>query len=407
MSHIVIVDPFSTGKLYAPLFNALGLSCIAVISRPDLPAHFTQDLTPEHFTHLLDCNPDIAETLDTLGVLAVIAGCETAIHLTDRLAKHLGLRGNSPVTSGARRNKYIMQQALEQRGVAHIPTRLVTRPRQIAQVLEGVDEGRQYVVKPINSAADQEVVFATGRQAVAQALNSAGWAQKNDLGETNLGFVLQPFISGPEYAVDLVAFDGHYHIASVCRYTKIQRNGSPFVYDRLDTLNPADEALAPLLAYARRAATALHVNVGPLHMAIIWSTTGPVMIEAGARLPGGITPLLFQQVYQPDLLSLAVDSYLGRPAPAGPGCSRLARHGRIGFFQADQPSTFEGPGDERLAAAGKVPGYGGHHYFVSPGSEVPATIDFATCPGLFWLSHHDPRQLDRSAEQIHALLWGQ
>lgn len=404
MSYVVIVDPFSTGKLYAPLLNTLGLSCIAIISRPNLPAHFTQDLVPGHFIHVLDWSPEAAHFLDALGVQAVIAGCETAIHLTDRLAKQLGLRGNSPVTSGARRNKYIMQQALEQRGVTHIPTRLVTRPRQIAQALEAVADGRQYVVKPINSAASQGVVFATGRQAVAQALGSAGWEQKNDLGETNLGFVLQPFISGPEYVVDMVAFSGQYHIASVCRYTKIRRNGSPFVYDSLDTLDPADEALAPLLTYARQAAAALDVAVGPLHMEIIWAKDGPVMIEAGARLHGGIAPQLFQQVYQPDLLSLAVDSYLGRPAPDGPGYSRQARHGRIGFFWTDRPGTFQGPGNERAAAT--VPGYGGHRYFVSPGSALPATLDFATCPGLFWLSHDDPDQLDRSAEQLRALLWG-
>ncbi|EIK94699.1 hypothetical protein PMM47T1_20423 [Pseudomonas sp. M47T1] len=407
MNHIVIVDPFSTGKLYAPLLHARGLNCIAIISRPDLPLHFTQDLVPEHFTQVLAWSPEVVETLDALGVLAVIAGCETAIHLTDRLTDHLGLRGNSPATSDARRNKYTMQQALERRALPHINTRQVTQPEQILTVLEAVNDTGQYVVKPINSAATQGVVFATGRSGVAQALDSARWQQKNDLGETNLGFVLQPFISGPEYVVDLVAFNGTYHVASVCRYTKIKRNGSPFVYDSLDTLDPAATDLAPLLDYARKAAAALDVNVGPLHMEIIWSADGPVMIEAGARLHGGIAPRLFQQVYQPDLLSLAIDSYLGRPAPSGPGYSRQTHHGRIGFFWATRQATFDGPGYERMVSAGKVPGYGGHRYFVSPGSEVPATIDFATCPGLFWLSHDDAHQLDRNAEQIRTLLWNQ
>jgi len=112
-------------------------------------------------------------------------------------------------------------------------------------------------------------------------------------------------------------------------------------------------------------------------------------------------------VYQPDLLALAVDSYLGRPALAGHGHSRQTHHGKIGFFWAERHDTFEGPGYERMVAAGRVPGYGGHRYFISPGEDVPATIDFATCPGLFWLSHDDPRQLARHAQQIRALLWNQ
>jgi len=407
MNHIVIVDPFSTGKLYAPLLNARGLNCIAVISRPDLPAHFTHDLVAEHFTQVLAWHPELVETLDALGVVAVIAGCETAIHLTDHLTEALGLPGNSPATSDQRRNKYTMQQALDRRELAHIDSHLVTHPEQIPKVLKTVDPDLQYVVKPLNSAATQGVVFATGRAAVEQALMQAGWEQRNDLGEINLGFVVQPFISGPEYVVDMVAFNGTYHIATVCKYTKIQRNGSPFVYDSLDTLDPGAAELAPLLDYARQAAAALNVLHGPLHMEIIWSAQGPVMIEAGARLHGGIAPRLFQQVYQPDLLSVAIDSYLGRPTPAGGGCSRQTHHGRIGFFWADQPSTFEGPGFEPMVEAGKVPGYGGHRYFVAPGAHVPRTIDFATCPGLFWLSHDDPRQLDHNAEQIRALLWSQ
>ncbi|CAH2785900.1 MAG: hypothetical protein CBARDCOR_4009 [uncultured Caballeronia sp.] len=45
--------------------------------------------------------------------------------------------------------------------------------------------------------------------------------------------------------------------------------------------------------YAKQAAAALNVSVGPLHMEIIVSPQGPVLVEAGARLHGGVSVSLF------------------------------------------------------------------------------------------------------------------
>ena len=49
METVLIVDPFSTGKLYAPLLKAQGVRCIAVMSTDSLPKHFTDDLIRENF----------------------------------------------------------------------------------------------------------------------------------------------------------------------------------------------------------------------------------------------------------------------------------------------------------------------------------------------------------------------
>lgn len=407
MNTIVIVDPFSTGKLYAPKFNALGMRCIAIISRPDLPAHFTNDLVRENFAEILPWKEELIESLSKKGITAVIAGCETAIHLTDYLTELLELKGNSRITSDLRRNKFSMQQALKNKQIAHISSCILSSASRIPDLLESIDPKRKYVIKPLNSAATEGVVFAQGKEEVHAALTHAAWNQKNDLGEFNLGFIVQPFVAGPEYVVDMVAFNGTFIIASVCKYTKIHRNGSMFVYESLDTLDPGDSALQPLIDYARTAAAALGIRVGPIHMEIIWSEDGPVMIEAGARLHGGIAPQLFQKVYQPDLLSLAVECYLGHTPPEGTQAALQISHGTIGFFCADEQRPFEEPSDAELSSVKQDLSYGGHKYFISPGTTTPVTIDFATCPGLFWLHHPDLEQLDRSAKNIRSLLWRQ
>ncbi|KAE9658734.1 ATP-grasp domain-containing protein [Pseudomonas sp. PB105] len=405
MKTVLIVDPFSTGKLYARLLKAQGVKCYAVISTDTLPKHFTDDLIREDFEDLYHWEESLLVDLESLSLHAVIAGCETAIYLTDYLTKVLRIKGNSHVTSDLRRNKFSMQQALKHHGLANIESQLLSSQSHIRKVVDTLEETAPYVVKPLNSAATEGVVFAQGRGGVETALNNAAWKQKNDLGEINLGFIVQPFISGPEYVVDMVAFDGEYIIATVCKYTKIHKNGSKFVYESLDTLNPQAAELRPLTDYARQAAAALGVQVGPIHMEIIWSDAGPVMIEAGGRLHGGIAPLLFQQVYHPDLLSLAIDSYLDQPKPQADAVSQIS-HGRIGFFCSDERRTFAPPSPQVIQSAQEDEAYCGHRYFISTSDTTPITVDFATCPGLFWLQHPSAQQLDVSTANLRKKLWG-
>ncbi|MBD8237100.1 ATP-grasp domain-containing protein [Pseudomonas fluorescens] len=406
MKTVLIVDPFSTGKLYARLLKAQGVKCYAVISTDTLPKHFTDDLIREDFEDLYHWEEGLLVDLESLSLHAVIAGCETAIYLTDYLTKVLRIKGNSHVTSDLRRNKFSMQQALKHHGLANIESQLLSSQSHIRKVVDSLEETATYVVKPLNSAATEGVVFAQGRGEVETALNNAAWKQKNDLGEINLGFIVQPFISGPEYVVDMVAFDGEYIIATVCKYTKIHKNGSKFVYESLDTLNPQAAELRPLTDYARQAAAALGVQVGPIHMEIIWSDAGPVMIEAGGRLHGGIAPLLFQQVYHPDLLSLAIDSYLDQTKkPQADAVSQIS-HGRIGFFCSDERRTFAPPSPQVIQSAQEDEAYCGHRYFISTSDTTPITVDFATCPGLFWLQHPSAQQLDVSTANLRKKLWG-
>lgn len=404
MKTVLIVDPFSTGKLYAPLLNAQGIRCIAVISTRTLPSHFSNDLVTENFHEVFYWEESLLITLEALSPCAVIAGCETAIYLTDYLTEILEIPGNSRLTSDLRRNKFSMQQALKKHGLANIASQLLSSPTRIEEVVATLDEDATYVVKPLNSAATEGVVFAAGKEAVRAALNEAAWQQTNDLGEVNLGFIVQPFVRGPEYVVDMVAFNGEYIVATVCKYTKIHKNGSPFVYESLDTLDPQSPELQPLTDYAREAANALGIRIGPIHMEIIWSDHGPVMIEAGGRLHGGIAPLLFQQVYQPDLLSLAIDSYLARARPKADAVTEIS-HGRIGFFCSDERRTFRTPSPLALQSVTQDVAYGGHRYFLKPGDSTPVTIDFATCPGLFWLQHPSPDQLDTSTALLRRELW--
>jgi len=402
-THIVIVDPLSTGALYAQAFAELGFACICVLSRGDLGHCIMSDLRQQDFVAVLPLQTGVVDELKQFGVHAVVAGCETAIHAADRLADQLGCLGNSVLTSDRRRHKDVMQTALAGAGLPHIPSRRLGDPAQIDPLVAHLPAG-SYVIKPINSAATDGVHVASGPGRVRELLQSAAWGQLNDLRERNLGFIVQPFITGPEYVVDMVAAGAEFAVASVCRYEKIARNGGQFVYRGLDVLDPRAVDLVPLIAYAKSAAAALDIRIGPVHMELIWSPQGPVMIEAGARLHGGVAPQLFAQCYEPHLLELATQAYVHGNLNGVPAAARLVRPGRIVFLITDEAHEFTGVPDDTMRALAALPSYQGHKQFHQPGEWRPLTVDFATCPGIVWLSHEDPRQMLADEQRCRELL---
>ena len=398
---VIIVDPFSSGAAYAPAFTERGYDCIAVRSSPDISPRIAKAFRPQHFVDrtLFDIEAALARWTKQ-PVKAVVAGCEMGVSAAEALASRLGLPGNSPDTTPLRRYKHDMQRALASAGLAHIPSMLIRQESEIDALLPQIHEG-SWVVKPLNSASTEGVMFARGRDGVANALERCAWNRVNDLGEAHLGFVVQPFIQGREYVVDLVAHPGGITIASVCSYRKEARNGSNFVYVGLDVLDPHDPCHAALTDYAIRAARVLGLRVGPLHMELFASADGPVMIEAGARLHGGVAPELFRDCYAPHLLDLAVNAHLGGTVPTAP--AQRVRHGQIVFLVNDQPCRFAGSGEDFLARLRALPSYRGHKLFVAEGDRIPCTVDLATCPGIVWLAGQDVQQIESDASACRAL----
>lgn len=192
---IVIVDPFSTGRFYAPLFADRGYRCIAVISNKDIPEHLVGDLQEQDFSDVLIWNEALLNFFKEVTIVAVVAGCETGVYLTDYLTDRLGVRGNSLALTDARRHKHVMQKALESKGLPHIPSKFITKTEQIDELIDLLDE-TDYVVKPVNSAATDGVVLTRGRDGVESALRNAAWDQKNDLGEKNLDSSSNPSFQG-------------------------------------------------------------------------------------------------------------------------------------------------------------------------------------------------------------------
>ncbi|MDE5907139.1 MAG: ATP-grasp domain-containing protein [Lachnospiraceae bacterium] len=405
MEKIIIVDPLSTGRMYAKAFVSRGIECIAVMSSDSLTEHFMSSMIPDDFIKIYHWKPEILNELKELNPVAIVAGCESAIYLAEFLADELGLSGNPVSTSLIRRKKNEMQYALRDNGISYIRSILVKNIKDVDKICEELSQTKKYVIKPINSAGTEGVLMLNGRDEVKRALYSSAWNNINVVGEMNEGYVIQDFMVGPEYVVDMVAFGDTYVIASVCKYTKIKLNECDFVYKDLKTLEPSNDDLQEIIKYAKLAAKALKIKVGPIHMEIINTEQGPVMVEAGARLHGGVGPYLFNHTYEPNLVDLSVDSYLGKESKIENDMVKLNTIGKVCFFYCSKEIEFKMPNKEIIAELNSIPEYKGHNYFVGDGEKVCPTTGVATIPGLFWLCAENEETLDKREKEIRDLLW--
>lgn len=309
-TRVAIVDPYSSGALLARAFAARRHECIAVKSKPAIPSLFRSSFEPGNFVEIVDGRDAraAAGTLRRLGAGHVLAGSEPGVELADELAERLALDANDPTLREARRDKYLMAEAVAARGLA-TPARV--RSESLEPLLEWVrDRGVWPVVaKPPKSVASDSVAVCRDADELERAYHAIA-RRRNVLGLVNETVLVQELVRGPEYVVDTVSCRGRHRAAAFWRYHGASGDGGVF-YEAMELLPYAGERQAVLLAYVVRALEALGIRHGPAHSEVIWSELrGPVLIEIGARLSAGTNAVLSRACGGPCALDLTVEACL-------------------------------------------------------------------------------------------------
>ncbi|MGW0535255.1 ATP-grasp domain-containing protein [Streptomyces sp. NPDC003032] len=286
---VVLVDAYTSGKYLPPEFTALGADLVHVQSTPEfMPSMPAPDLGGYAAALVHD---DLEKTLVRLAEfapVAVLAGQEPGVVLADLLSERLGLPTNGTGLSAARRDKYLMGEALRSAGLHRAeqtkgrdPDALVAWVRDLADF--------PVVVKPLNSAAGDGVFICADEQEVRQAAEEI-LGTRTIYGDTNAEVLVQSYLHGTEYVVDMVSYARRRYVCGVWEYQKRLLPSGRNIYDRERLLAP-DEGPAPeLTAYVERALDALGVHFGPTHAEVIVTPAGPALVEVGTRIAGNMHP---------------------------------------------------------------------------------------------------------------------
>ncbi|GHJ99830.1 ATP-grasp domain-containing protein [Streptomyces sp. NPDC003753] len=383
---VAVVDGYSTGAQLVKELLDRGAEVLHVRSGPTLAPYYVPTFHPADYAEDLGYDPDpeaVAARLTERGVRHVVAGTETGVILADRLAQLAGLPGNDVGLAPARRSKFRMAEVLRAAGLDAPLSTLVTTADEAARWFSGSGLDA-VVVKPVDSAGSDHVricrTAAEARRAAAAVLDTA-----NLFGHRNDTALVQEFLQGPEYYVNTVSVEGRHIEVETWRYTKDRTPEGAPVFDFEEPADPGAPEIRDLHAYLWRALTALGIRTGAAHSEVVLTARGPVLIDPGARLGGGVLPWVSAKLAghsHAGLLAAAIAN------PAELSAARLP-------LRWEQPVRYVSlinhfPGTVRdlqwTSRFNDLPTAVAVAAVARPGDVLPRTRDLLTSPGFVYLS---------------------
>lgn len=243
----------------------------------------------------------------------VLTFSESAVVTVAAVAEALGLPGIGVEAAVNARNKFLMRQAFERAGVASPRYRLVPT---VADALAAAEEfGYPVIVKPTHGAGSN-FVFKVGtpeelaeRYAEAEeGSRSMVWARSEpdgvDLGPS--GLLVESFLDGREYLMEVVAWDGEVYLGSVVdRITNEKDTFDDDVHHAPTAMSDADLAAVHALVRGAMHAQGLRRTVG--HAEVRFHEGRPHMLEIAARVGGGGLDMIAQLTADHDPIAAVVD----------------------------------------------------------------------------------------------------
>jgi biotin carboxylase len=397
-----IVDPYSTGAHLQAEFAARGWPSVAVLSTPGIPRMLGAYKHADRYLEVIT-GPDadqVAAALRKYPVSAAIPGSETGVPFADELAERLGLPGNGTARSASRRDKQAMAEALVRHGVRAPRTIAAADPESMVR---WADERNLWpiVVKPPGSSGSDGVTFcATPPQ--ARAAFGRLYRRSHRYGGRDDVVLAQELLAGQQFIVNTVSVNGDHYVAEIWEDTRRPAAGG-VAYDVEKLLTPGGEPQEALARYVPQVLDALGIAWGPAHSEVMLTSSGPVLIETGARMSGAFLPDSVRAATGHNHVTLTVDCYtdparltalIGRPYPV-----------RRQLWTAALIAPYDG----HLAADGAVAELYGlptlHDVIgdLSPGRPVSRTVDLKTAPAGLYLIADDAAELHRDYARIRYL----
>ncbi|MDH3281015.1 MAG: ATP-grasp domain-containing protein [Gammaproteobacteria bacterium] len=395
---IVVVDPYSSGSLLPAEFRKHGYRCVGVRSTPEVPTLYRRSFDPAAFDEVLPYiagHEELAATLRHRDVRYVLPGCELGVDLAQCLSETLGLPSNQAGLRDARRDKYVMNEAVAAQSLRTAPQITSHQP---SDVLAWANRRGNWpiVVKPRMSTASDSVHLCHSAANAVHAFECI-MNTRNVLGLDNGAVLAQEFLDGTEYIIDTVSCQGQHRVAALWRGERSSLSEGEIGYDSI-VLLPAEGPLqTELVAFAFAALDALGIEHGPAHTELMWRDDGVAFVETGARLNGGKIPVITRACCGAGQVELTVESIVD---PEGFQSRRrqryqLSRHGALAFLVP--PVKGKLTDVPRLADIRALPSHSESHIRPRPHEPVPRIVGWVS------LIHDDPAVVARDLARIRQL----
>jgi biotin carboxylase len=226
-----------------------------------------------------------------------------------------------------------MRGALAAAGVPVPGFHGVSTYEEFAAAVEAV--GFPCISKPVKGCASEGVV-----KLEAGADLRAAWAFTSEVEQLECEgapVLVEEYVSGVEYSVEIVVDGGRAHVAGITDKTT---EAEPFFGEIMHVFPAAvdPELRARVDVLAQDTVTALQMTDGGAHLEFRLSPRGPVVMECAARIGGDSLPIVVMMASGIDLYEAVLLQALGRGFSVAP---KRAKVGGIRFVQTEAEGTLD------------------------------------------------------------------
>lgn len=394
MKRIAIVDGFSSGKYIAQELHNRGCELIHISSSPDLDEYYYQNFNSEIYSQSI-IHKNMRETLNFIRDFNseyVIPGTESGVSLADIINHELQLPYRNHIEmASSRRNKYDMVEAVRSAGLNAAKQIKVSNWQD---ALIWLRNGRfPIVLKPLESAGS-DGVFICHHEDEAYAAFQQILNKKNKLNLINKEILLQEFLEGIEYVVNLVFLKGASLVTEVVKYHKRKLESGNIVYDIDEIIDATDPAFQELVGYTQKVCASLGIENGPVHAEVMLTPNGPFLVEIAARSDGILRPEVSDATTGLGQLAATVlsitepDSFL---ALTKKPFYQLKKFSFNVCLISPQSGIFES--SKIISLAKSLPSFVKIELYVPSGHKVYETKDVFSQPGTIYLASADKSRL--------------
>jgi biotin carboxylase len=396
---LLVVPPYTyRTQDYLRAARKLGLSPVCALDPsyglPDdvdtyLPVSFEQ---PGYSAHILAA---YARSRPVRGILSVDdLGAPVAA-----LASGLLRLPHNPVEAfSATRDKHAMRVLFRRAGVPSPEFAL----HSVSEDARGIAARLRYpvVVKPLHLTGSRGVIRADDPEEFIAAF--ARITRLLDEPGAGLGpnrILVEEYLPGAEVCVDGILTDGNLRVLAI--YDKPDPLEGPFFEETIFTTpsRHPNEVQISIVACAQRAAQAIGLNIGPVHVELRVNEQGPWMLELAARTMGGYCsralPFKGRRTLEELVLSqatgLPIDAF--DPAPGAHGVMMIPIPGE-GVYRGISGTT----------VAEAVPGISGVMITMPIGSMVTPLPEGDKYMGFIFANGETPSVVENALREAHSRL---
>lgn len=252
---------------------------------------------------------DLLKPMDQ--VIAVFSSSEYFISIAAQVALQLRLPGNDPHAISACRDKAVLAEKLIANNIATPISKLITTLDDAKSTLQSLRF--PVVIKPASGSGSIGVKLCYDEHQYSEHILSLLLSDKNERGNTIPARILvQEYIQGPEYSVEVIAQHGEYHVLGVTQ--KYLSQEPYFVETGHDFPAVIDlEFEKHITDTVKRALTIMGLTVGAAHIELRYYQNKVYIIEINPRLAGGMIPALIQEALGIDVIDLVLNLYCNQP----------------------------------------------------------------------------------------------